>query len=199
MSRRALYFAPIQADNGVVATLTNDNPTYAYFAYVAPSQADATLARIQAALPSVQTLSLAGTLAQATDIITKVTLLLVVIASLAMLASVIIIANAVALALLERRREIGILKAVGYTSRSVLGDVLVEQGVIGFIGGLLALGLVAIAIPVLGTTIFDLPFSVPATTVLGLVAGAVLACMAVAASVAWRATRVRPLEVLRYE
>ncbi len=195
----ALYFAPIQADNSVVTTLSNGNPTYVYFAYVTPSRADATLARIQAALPSVQTYSLADTLAQATDIINKATLLLVAIASLAMLASVIIIANAVGLAMLERRREIGILKAVGFTSRSVLGEVLVEQGAIGFIGGLLALTLVAVAIPLLGTEAFDLPFSVPAPTILALVAGAVLACMAVAASVAWRATRVRPLEVLRYE
>lgn len=108
-----------------------------------------------------------------------------------------------ALVMLERRREIGILKAVGYASRSVLGEVLVEQGTIGFAGRLLvltllALALVAIAIPV-RTTAFSLPFSVPAPTILGLVTGAVLACMAVAASVAWRATRVRPLEVLHYE
>ncbi|HEX6540928.1 MAG TPA: FtsX-like permease family protein [Ktedonobacterales bacterium] len=195
----ALYFAPIQADSSVVTTLTNGYPTYVYLAYVDPSRADAVLARIQAALPSVQAYSLADTLAQATDIINKATLLLVAIASLAMLASVIIIANAVGLALLERRREIGILKAVGYTSRSVLGEVMVEQGAIGFTGGLLAMALVAVVIPVLGKTIFDISFTVSAPTILGLVAGTVLACMAVAASVAWRATRVRPLEVLRYE
>jgi putative ABC transport system permease protein len=195
----ALYLEPIQADNSVVTTLSNGDPTYAYLAYVDPRKADATLARIQAALPSAQTYSLADILAQTTDVINKATLLLIAIASLAMLASVIIIANAVELALLERRREIGILKAVGYTSRSVLAETLVEQGAIGFAGGLLAMALVAVTIPVLDATVFNLPFSVPALTILAVVAGSVLICMAVAAGVAWRATRVRPLEALRYE
>jgi ABC-type antimicrobial peptide transport system permease subunit len=116
-----------------------------------------------------------------------------------MLASVVIIANAVGLALLERRREIGILKSVGYTSRRVLGATLVEQGAIGFAGGLVAMALVTVAIRVLGATAFDLAFSVPALTILAVVAGAVLVCIAVAAVVAWRPTRVRPLETLRYE
>ena len=46
------------------------------------------------------------------------------VASLAMFAGLALIANTVALAMLERRREIGILKAIGHTSRSMLGVVL---------------------------------------------------------------------------
>jgi ABC-type antimicrobial peptide transport system permease subunit len=42
------------------------------------------------------------------------------VASMALLAGILMIANAVALALLERRGEIGILKAIGHTSHSVL-------------------------------------------------------------------------------
>ncbi|MGZ3637074.1 MAG: ABC transporter permease [Ktedonobacterales bacterium] len=152
------------------------------------------------------TYSLASALTQASTVINNLVTLLVAIASLAMLASIIIIANSVALAMLERRRELGILKAMGHTSRSVLGEVLIENGAVGILGGLLAMLLVATVTPLLGQLAFSdgssgsaSAFATPATFVLGIVPATALACMLVAASVAWRATRVRPLEVLRYE
>lgn len=194
-----LAFEPIQVDGGVVTALTHASPSYLYMAYVDPNTADRTLAHIQAAVPGAQTFSVADMFAQITSYLDNLVIVLVTVASLAMLAAIIIIANAVALAMLERRREIGILKAVGYTSRSVLGEVLVENGVIGFTGGALAMLLTATAVQVLGTFLFNSAFATPATTVLVIVPCAALACMLVAGLVAWRATRMRPLEVLRYE
>jgi putative ABC transport system permease protein len=194
-----LAFEPIQVDGTVVATLTQGSPPYLYMAYVAPNTADRTLAHIQAAVPGVQTFSVADTFTQITGYLNNLVIVLITIASLAMLAAIIIIANAVALAMLERRHEIGILKAVGYTSRSVLSEVLVENGVIGFIGGVLAMALVALATRLLGSFLFNTAFAMPAVTVLELVPAAVVVCMLVAALVAFGATRVRPLEVLRYE
>lgn len=72
---------------------------------------------------------------------------------------------------------------------------------IGFTRGVVALSLTQalVAISVLGAFAFNLPLSVPAPMLLGLAAGAVTASMAAAASVAWRTTRVSPLEALRYE
>jgi predicted lysophospholipase L1 biosynthesis ABC-type transport system permease subunit len=194
-----LDFEPIQLDSGIVTSLTGGQPGYLYLAYVDPAAADATLARIQAAIPSIQTFSVADIFAQIASILNNLVTVLVTIASLAMLAAVIIIANAVALAMLERRRELGILKAVGYTSRSVLGEVLVENATIGLVGGGLAMALVALATHLLGSFIFNATFSMPLATVAELIPAAALVCMIVAAAVAYSATRVRPLEVLRYE
>jgi predicted lysophospholipase L1 biosynthesis ABC-type transport system permease subunit len=194
-----LNFEPIQLDSGVVTTLSARHPGYLYLAYVDPATADATLAHIQAAIPSIQTFSVADIFAQVAGILNNLVTVLVTIASLAMLAAVIIIANAVALAMLERRRELGILKAVGYTSRSVLGEVLVENMTIGLLGGGLAMALVALATSLLGSLLFNATFTMPLATVAELVPAAALVCMLVAAIVAFGATRVRPLEVLRYE
>ena len=126
-------------------------------------------------------------------------LTLTTIAGLSLLAGVIIIANAVALAMLERRRELGILKSVGYTSRTVLSEVLIENGIIGGVGALLAMLLVTFAMSLLGKFVFKTGFDVNAIIVLALIAGAALLAMVTAAIVAFGAVRVRPLEVLRYE
>jgi ABC-type antimicrobial peptide transport system permease subunit len=116
-----------------------------------------------------------------------------------LLAALIIIANAVALAMLERRRELGILKAVGYTSRSILGEVLVENGTIGFVGAVLAMLLAALISGILASVAFHLHLGTNLGLVLGVVVSTAAICMLVAGVVAAGATRVRPLEVLRYE
>jgi ABC-type antimicrobial peptide transport system permease subunit len=116
-----------------------------------------------------------------------------------MLAGLIIIANAVALAMLERRRELGILKSVGFTSRSVLSEVLFENGVIGFVGSLLAIGLVTGATIGLDKLLFKSGLGVNLPIVGGIIAATTFVCVLVAGLVAWNSTRVRPLEVLRYE
>ena len=124
---------------------------------------------------------------------------LIALASLSMLAGIVIIANAVALAMLERRRELGVLKAVGYTSGTVLSEVLIENGVVGGTGSFLAMLLAATATTLLGKTLFDLTLSMSPLVAVGLIGGAALLAMLTAALVAWGSVRVRPLEVLRYE
>src|SRR5579883_2262686 len=190
---------PIQVDRRLVAALSAGAPPVAILAHLDPTTAAATLAHLQDAVPSAQVRSLADQQAAVTANVTNAITVLIAVASLALLAGLIIIANAVALALLERRRDVGILKAVGQTSRGVLGEVLVETGVVGFTGAVLALLLVAVATPLLGALLFGASFGVPLLDVLLIVPATTLVCMLVAAGVAWRATHVRPLEVLRYE
>jgi putative ABC transport system permease protein len=149
-------------------------------------------------VPRAQVVNFSDLLAQVSQVLNNLLLMLTAIASLSLFAGIVIIANAVALAMLERRRELGIMKSVGYTSRRVLGVVLIENGLIGGLGGLLGMLVVAIA-----TAAFNrfagLGIGVNVFTTLGLIALVAIVAMLVAAVVAWGATRVRPLEVLRYE
>ncbi|MEO7003201.1 MAG: ABC transporter permease, partial [Ktedonobacterales bacterium] len=132
-------------------------------------------------------------------LLTNLIILLTAVASLAMIAGFIIIANAVGLAMLERRRELGILKSVGYTSGDVLGEVVLENGLVGFSGGFLAMILVAGAAVFLSKAVFQGTLGVSPWLVIGIVLVTALVCMVVSGLVAYSATRVRPLEVLRYE
>jgi putative ABC transport system permease protein len=133
------------------------------------------------------------------QLLNDILLTLTTIASLSLLAGLIIIANAVALAMLERRRELGILKAVGYTRSLLLGEVLLENGLIGGIGAFLSLLLVAGVVALIGPLYFKLVLSVDLLTAITLMAGAVVLAMLIAGLVAWSAVRARPLEVLRLE
>ena len=51
-----------------------------------------------------------------------------------------------ALSTLERRREIGIMKAVGLQRERVLGMLLIENGLMGIVGGLIGVGISFVAI-----------------------------------------------------
>jgi putative ABC transport system permease protein len=63
------------------------------------------------------------------------------VGAVALLVAAIGIANTMAMAILERTREIGLMKAVGATNRDVLSIFLGEAAGIGFIGGLVGVAL----------------------------------------------------------
>jgi putative ABC transport system permease protein len=98
----------------------------------------------------------------------------------------------------ERTREIGLRKAVGAKRRAILLQFLMETLVLSFIGGLLGIGLgwgIAALVNLSGqiTTKVDLGTITIAFIVTGLVG--VFAGL----YPAWRASRLRPIEALRYE
>jgi len=192
-------FAPILADQSVVTKLAQGTQFYIYAMQIDPLKSDQALRSIKAQVPAIQTFSVVDLVIAINTLLNNLIILLTAIASLAMVAGVIIIANAVGLAMLERRREIGILKSVGYTSGNVLSGVLVENGLIGFGGSLVAMLIVTLANVLLDIYVFKLNLGVGPALSIGVVATTTLICMIVAALVAYSAARVRPLEVLRYE
>jgi ABC-type antimicrobial peptide transport system permease subunit len=198
-TRISLSGGGMYTDDYVTGTLGGAREAYVYSLNLPPQRAKAQIDQIQQAVPDAQAITLVGLSLIITNILNNIIIMLTALASLAMIAGIIIIANAVALAMLERRRELGILKAVGHTSSDVLGEVLIENGIIGFTGGLLAMLLVSLAMLPLAVFLFKTNFGVSALITIGVIAAAAIICMVVAAIVAWGATRVRPLEVLRYE
>lgn len=106
------------------------------------------------------------------------------------------IMNIMFVSVTERTREIGIRKAVGAKRRTILIQFLIEAATICFIGGLIGLGLAALAtwgishvFPArLSLPIAALALGVSALT--GIIAGFLPA---------WRAARMNPVDALRAE
>lgn len=121
-----------------------------------------------------------------------------VIAVLALFASGVIMANTVSLATLERRREIGIMKAVGLQSGRVLGLLLLENGFVGLLGGVIGTGIGAVFILISGLVAQDVS-TFPLFTLLLLILLSVAVTLVATAITAYGASREKPLIVLRYE
>ena len=170
-----------------------------FYMKIAPDSVGKALATIGELAPNALVLNQNNITEYIDQFLNYILLTLITVAGLSLLAGIIIIANAVALAMLERRRELGILKSVGYTSGTVLSEVLIENGIVGGLGAILAMLFVTLAINILGRLAFHATFSVNGLIALVLIVGAALLAMITAALVAYRSVRVRPLEVLRYE
>jgi putative ABC transport system permease protein len=136
-------------------------------------------------------------------------LLLGIFGSLALAVATLGIINTLVMAILERRREIGILKALGAADLDVKQLFFVEAGVIGLLGGIfgVCMGWLIGRAVTWGTNLYlqrqNLPpahvFSVPWWLVLGGIAFAVVVSLAAGLYPATRAARLNPVEALRYE
>jgi putative ABC transport system permease protein len=117
-------------------------------------------------------------------------------------AAAVIMANTVALATLERRRQIGILKAVGLKGRRVLGVMLLENIIISLLGGLIGVGLSALGVLVMSQAGIQATILIP-TDATQVAVALILAAIGIGAAATLLSAQVavqeRALNVLRYE
>jgi len=136
-------------------------------------------------------------------------LFLGIFGSLALAVAALGIVNTLVMAILERRREIGIMKAIGASDGDVKKLFFAEAGVMGLFGGMLgvALGWSIGRLINLGTNVYlrrqNLPpediWLVPWWLVGGAIAFAIVISMISGLYPAARAARLDPVQALRYE
>jgi putative ABC transport system permease protein len=166
----------------------------------------------------VSVMSATAMLNTLSSVFSVIELFLAGIAAISLLVAGIGIMNIMIVSLMERTREIGILKALGMKGRTVLLIFLFESVIIGLIGSVIGIGLgwgVANLVMVIfsggasfgnlrgnqtgsfgGVTIT--PLLTPTVTVLALLFGVGVSVI-FAIYPAWRASKLKPVEALRYE
>jgi len=136
-------------------------------------------------------------------------ILLALVGSIALAVSSLGIVNTMVMSILERTREIGIMKAIGGSDRDVRGIFLVEAAAIGLIGGVAGIILgwgvgrlinigANIYIERQGGTAGNL-FSLPWWLIAGALAFALLVSLVAGSFPARRAARLDPIQALRHE
>lgn len=126
------------------------------------------------------------------------------IAGISLLVGGVGVMNTMFTSVLERTKEIGIMKAVGAKNSHILAIFVIESGMMGLVGGIvgtvLGLGLSAVASAVIGR-MFDVRIAVVASPVLiaATLAGAFLLGAVAGLWPARRASKLPVVDALRYE
>jgi len=142
------------------------------------------------------------------DITSTLTLFLGAIAAVSLIVGAIGIANTMFTSVLEKTKEIGIMKAIGARNRDILMIFLFNSAMVGMVGGLLGIALgatVSSIIPSLGIGI-QMPgtrggftTALSPTLLFGTLSLAVGVGIAAGTIPAYRASRLKPVDALRYE
>ena len=166
-----------------------------------PSQAEGVVTKINNQFPDVHA-ALAGDFVEQLPDMESSEAITNAISFLAILIGGVGVLNTMLMAVFERTREIGVLRALGWRRRAILSLILKEALLIGLLGGIAGIGTALLMIfllqqvPMVGsylTPIWDWEVFVRAILIalmLGLLGGLYPA---------YRATRLQPVEALRYE
>jgi putative ABC transport system permease protein len=216
---RGELFVPLQVAEELHATQVTDlrqvlrgpssQPTYAALTVRVASPTK--VPDVEAAIKKMgfETFSLLDTTRNLRLFFTVFDLLLGIFGGLALVVATLGIVNTLVMAILERRREIGVLKALGAADQDVRQLFFSEAGVMGLLGGLFGTGLgwaIGRALT-FGTDLYlrrrnlpgvDISF-VPWWLAIGAVIFGVGVSLLAGIYPASRAARLNPVEALRYE
>jgi ABC-type lipoprotein release transport system permease subunit len=166
-----------------------------------PRQAEEVRDALNAAYPEVDFTLVADAVESMSDfavmeqMVGQISFLAVLVGGVGML-------NTMLMSVLERTREIGVLRALGWGRRQVLAMILRESLVLGAAGGLSGIGIGIGMSRLLGLAPGIYGSMEPAFTPQLFVQAVVVALVTGVLGglyPAWRATRMRPVEALRYE
>ena len=153
--------------------------------------------------------SIADTIAQVDQTFRVIQIVLALFGTIALLVAAIGMFNTMTIALLERTRDIGIMKAIGVRNRDVYRMFLSEStiiafggGVLGVIGGYLFSLAINLTVNLLAKSVGGEPqklFATPYWFILIIIAFALLVGISTGFYPSRRASKINPLDALRYE
>lgn len=176
-----------------------EKPRVRFLVQVSPDHLETAITQLSLQLPDAVVLDISSLITSLDRLIDQYTVFPTVLATLTLFAAAALIANSVALAIVERRREMGIMKAIGAKSQRVLSLLLLENGLVGLVGGTLGVGLAILIAQLLKQNLFEASPRFDLLTAFALVALSTTIALSATLLSGWGPVRERPLAMLRYE
>jgi putative ABC transport system permease protein len=155
---------------------------------------------IEAEVPNVRVISPAEAEKQISQFSLIFNAILFGIAFIALIVGGLSIINTMVMSVSERTREIGLKRAIGAETNAILVEYLLESAMIGFLGGLIGMGLGLLAITLLNDATKSnnvTVFAISWTVIIGPVVFATVLGTLAGIFPAFRAARLKPVESLR--
>ena len=133
------------------------------------------------------------------------TIFLGAIAAVSLLVGAVGIANTMFTSVLEKTKEIGIMKAIGARNKDIMIVFLLNSALVGLVGGLLGIGLGSVISKVLPNLLTGIgpggsvKTVVPISLLIEAMAISISIGMIAGAIPAYRASKLKPVDALRYE
>lgn len=139
------------------------------------------------------------------DILNGITGFLLIIALVSAVVGGIGIANTMYTSVLERRKEIGTMKAIGARNSDIMWIFVIEAGILGLVGGLIGVGVgivIAKGVEYIITVYLGTPMlkaSLNIFLILGCLGFGFIVGVLSGFLPSWQASRLKPVDALRYE
>lgn len=143
---------------------------------------------------------------QMSDVTQTLSLFLSAIAAISLLVGAIGIANTMFMSVMERTRQIGLLKAMGAGEREIMKLFLIESGIFGLVGGIVGAGFgaaISLIVPYLGIQALGFGGGLKATITPGIILFALgfSVVIGILSGIipARHAAKMRPVDAIRYD
>lgn len=160
---------------------------------------DKVAARIELRLDDVDAQSPEEMAGEFEDLLSSVQTGSLAIASIAGVIGGIGVANSMLMNVMERRREIGILKAVGWTNGEVMKTFILESIIIGLIGGVIGVSIGFVGVRGMEILVPAFRCVITPKLIINALIFAVFLGVLGGLYPAWRSTKIEPIEAIRYE
>ncbi|WP_048082253.1 ABC transporter permease, partial [Methanobacterium arcticum] len=132
----------------------------------------------------------------------KALLFMGMIAGIALVVGIISVVNTMMMSVMERTRELGVLKAIGFTNWDLKGSILFESGLLGFSGSVIGIiigiaGIILVA-KMLNFTTY-IPEMMPLWLIGSVIIGSTILSILAGLYPAVRASKLNVVEALRHE
>lgn len=154
---------------------------------------------IEGNIPYIEARTVKQLVSSEMNILGKIEDMMFLVTIVALLASALGVMTTMTTSVIERQKEIGLMKSIGAKDRSIISLFLSEAAIIGIIGGFLGYAVGLMLAQFIGLSVFDMPIAIRFEVIpvaLGVSLGVSLLASALPVR---RAVRVEPAIVLRGE